>query len=291
LSTAKQQSENVTRLASSTVESFFLDGQRGALFGLLHRPHTLAQGTVLIVPPFAEEMNKSRRMFTLLAGALAQHGFGTMVFDLYGTGDSSGDFADARWSDWCHDLTCAVSWLTEHVGPNYSLLGVRLGALLALDTLRGPLAARPNRLLLWQPVVSGQQYLRQFLRLRIAAGMNSEGTGRESASELRAQWDSGGSLEIAGYEVAAELAKALDELTLAGLVGPDELSIDWFEIVSNNPQPSPASTRAVAAATAAGAVVDLTCVAGQPFWTLQEITVVPELIDATCTVLDRYGRA
>ena len=81
---------------------FFLVGGQGTLFAIYYPP---AAGVprrdgVLYVPPFAEEMNKSRRLVALQARRLAAAGFGVLVPDLYGTGDSAGDFAEARWSIW-----------------------------------------------------------------------------------------------------------------------------------------------------------------------------------------------
>ena len=63
------------------------------------------------LPPFAEEMNHSRRMATLQAHRLAALGIDVLVVDLFGTGDSAGDFADARWETWQEDAKAAVAWL------------------------------------------------------------------------------------------------------------------------------------------------------------------------------------
>ncbi len=52
-------------------------------------------------------MNKSRRMAALQARAFAAMGFGVLQIDLFGCGDSSGDFSDARWDIWKQDLAIA----------------------------------------------------------------------------------------------------------------------------------------------------------------------------------------
>jgi len=80
-----------------TLEPRFLDGLRGRLFVVRRAPAADDRGIdVVIAPPFAEEMNRSRRMMVLLAIALAERGFGCLAVDPFGTGDSDGDFADAR---------------------------------------------------------------------------------------------------------------------------------------------------------------------------------------------------
>ena len=78
-------------------EPLFIDRPGGDLFALYHPPRRAPQGGVVYIPPFAEEMNRSRRMAALQARALAESGWGVLTIDPYGCGDSAGDFADARW--------------------------------------------------------------------------------------------------------------------------------------------------------------------------------------------------
>ena len=78
-------------------EALFLPAEPGFRFGLYFPPcSTQPRGGVLYCPPFAEEMNKSRRMAALQARAFAKAGYGVLLLDLYGCGDSSGDFSDAK---------------------------------------------------------------------------------------------------------------------------------------------------------------------------------------------------
>ncbi|MGH8593525.1 MAG: hydrolase 2, exosortase A system-associated, partial [Gammaproteobacteria bacterium] len=105
---------------------------------------------MLIVPPFAEEMNKSRRMFALLARDLACLGYGVMLVDLYGTGDSEGEFVEARWAMWKEDIARSAEWLQGQGAESFYLLGLRLGAPLALDVAKN-FAFPLQRIVLWQP--------------------------------------------------------------------------------------------------------------------------------------------
>ena len=50
-----------------------------------------------MLPPIGEEMNKSRRMFSLQAQHLAKHGVISVIPDLYGLGDSEGATALTQW--------------------------------------------------------------------------------------------------------------------------------------------------------------------------------------------------
>jgi len=83
-------------LSDTRFEPFFLDGPAGRIFAIL-RAASDARHAVLIIPPFGEEMNKSRRQFTEVAQRLVGNGFAVLVVDLYGTGDSEGEFSEASW--------------------------------------------------------------------------------------------------------------------------------------------------------------------------------------------------
>ena len=73
---------------------FFLRFTAGNRFCLLHATDRRAVGAVLYVHPLAEEMNKSRRMAALQARALAASGWVVLQVDLFGCGDSDGDFGN-----------------------------------------------------------------------------------------------------------------------------------------------------------------------------------------------------
>jgi exosortase A-associated hydrolase 2 len=268
------------------LEPVFLDGPAGRLFAVYHAPApgTAAGSAVLYIPPFAEEMNRSRRMAALQARALAAAGFGALLLDLYGTGDSAGEFRDARWATWLGDVRAASTWLERRLDRPVQLLGLRLGGLLAVSAA----AAEPERfrrLILWQPVVDGRTMLTQFLRVRIAASL-TESTSRETTEALRAELSAGRTLEVAGYEVAAELGAALDAVRLDRLVPPKVAVIDWLDVTATSDAELPPARRQMAEGwRTAGATVSIVGVAGEPFWTTQEVTLAPDLLAATLRVL------
>lgn len=265
-------------------ESFFLATEPGKRFCMFHPPAGKCRGAILYVHPFAEEMNKSRRMAALQARELASLGYGVLLVDLYGCGDSSGEFADARWELWKRDLAAAHRWLHDRLGVPVSLWGLRLGALLALDYAAS--SAEPVRaLVLWQPIQSGKIFLTQFLRLRVANQMLSE--GKEAANgtnALRQQLADGATLEIAGYELAPELAAAIDALELTQLA-PARAKVHWCEAVpaAGRALP-PGAVRVTQAWQQAGADLEVHVVPCAPFWSAQEITECPVLLQVTSSL-------
>ncbi len=113
---------------------FFIPGEQGNLYAIYYPPVSGASATQILlhIPAFAEEMNKSRRMVALQAREFARHDYGVLVIDLFGTGDSQGDFSDASWSLWKQSLTEICAQLLQQ-GFNVSFWALRSGALLALD--------------------------------------------------------------------------------------------------------------------------------------------------------------
>ena len=204
-----------------------MPGTDGERFCLYHpavvADGALPRGAFVHVHPFAEEMNKCRRMAALQARAFAQAGYAVLQIDLHGCGDSSGDFGDARWEIWLDDLQRARDWLAQRQSAPVGFWGMRLGALLALDAAaRQPAPAGP--VILWQPVINGELYMTQFLRMRVASSMMAAApdTGTviatpaaadksSSTQAMRAAMAAGESLEVGGYLLAPALASTRAE--------------------------------------------------------------------------------
>lgn len=263
------------------VTPLFLDGPAGKLFGIYHSPagNGPARGSLVYVPPFAEEMNRSRRMAALQARALSALGMGVLLLDLFGTGDSAGDFRDARWPIWLGDIDAAAGWLETRGQSPVGLWGLRLGASLA-----GAAAARQpgrfKRLLLWQPVSDGKSMLTQFLRIRVAAAMGA--FSGEKTEDLRAQLAKGEPVEIAGYTLAPELAALIDGIRMDALRPAADVDVWWFEVAAQkSDRLLPGGQRVIEAWREAGVTASTMTIAGDPFWALQETTLAPDLLAAT----------
>ena len=249
-------------------------------FAVLHTPaHGEPKGLVLYVHPWAEEMNKSRRMAALQARALAEDGFAVLQPDLLGCGNSEGDLSDATWPRWLDDVTASAAWLQQRLGSDKPLWlwGQRLGALLAAQAAdRLP---RCDGLLFWQPSTSGKTVLQQFLRLK-TAGQLASGGGREAAQPVRQQLAAGQTLEIAGYRLSPALAQGLEGAALKPPARP--CRVEWLEVGPPDAQDiSPAAQQAAGRWREAGCAVRAQVVGGPSFWQTVEIEDAPALITAT----------
>ncbi len=299
-------------------EAFFLPaaavsgGQRLCLY---HAAQSASpRGLVLYIHPFAEEMNKSRRMAALQSRALSQAGFAVLQIDLHGCGDSSGDFGDASWQSWVDDVLQGCQWLRERVGCEAKsgetlndgqrdlplwLWGLRAGCLLAVAAA-GQIG-RSCHFLFWQPPTSGKLLLQQFLRLKVAGNLMG-GPAKGVMQGLRLQLTGGVAVEVAGYMLAPDLACGLEQALLAppahaastAATGAQTTGaapaqcVAWFELSTREEASlSPASAQAISQWQHAGFQVSSALVQGPSFWQTTEIEDAPALIQATLNAVTR----
>lgn len=265
-------------------DAFYLPAATGQRFCILHRvdPGVAVRAAVVFVHPFAEEMNKSRRMAALQARAMAAAGCVVLQVDLHGCGDSSGDFGDASWSGWIDDVVSAYAWLRPQTDVEIWLWGLRAGCLVAAEATKRIDAA--SRLLFWQPVLSGKQYLQQFLRLKVAGEMLG-GDGKGIMDRLREDLARDKPVEIAGYLLSPGLAQGLEgaELSL-----PDRaMRVEWLEL-SGKPGGglSPAAANRLEKWILDGHAARGRAVCGPSFWQTTEIAECTELLDATLAAME-----
>jgi len=265
--------------ADIRIEPLFLESPRGPLFCVFVSPSVTAVNRgILYLHPFAEEMHKSRRMAALQARAFAAQGCAVLQIDLTGCGDSAGDFGDASWSKWLDDVRVGYVWLSERVGPAISLWGLRIGALLAADISRS--VPDLHSLLLWQPVTSGDVFLTQFLRIKLASEMLTGGQAHTSTKSLRKLLDAGESVEVGGYLLSPEMNRELGALNMIDF--HPKCPVQWLEVGAEASEyPSPGSKRVVDAWREAGVTVITETVIGDPFWITQEIAECLALVTAT----------
>lgn len=263
-----------------TVRAFFLSAPHGGQRLCIHHPAQGVEkrGQVLYLHPFAEEMNKSRRMAALTARSLAAAGYEVLQLDLLGCGDSSGDFEDANWEAWVEDAILGCHWLQQQATPApLWLWGLRAGCLLAVEVARRLMS--PANCLLVQPPASGRPQLQQFLRLKVAGEM-LDGASKGVMAEMREALAQGQAVEVAGYRVSAALARGIEEASLQPpSTSPGHLV--WLELNSQTGSTwTPVSAQMQARWRDAGWSLAAELVQGPAFWQTSEIEEAPLLIQA-----------
>ncbi len=270
-------------------EAGFVEVGAGRLFYLHFRPLSgPPRARVLCLPALGEEMNKCRRLSALTGAALAAADFECVQIDLSGTGDSSGEFEQAGWTQWATDLVEGWRALAgADLAPAPILLAMRGGALL-LGAVRELLEIEPARVAAVQPVLDGQQYLQQLLRVRVMA---SKFAGpEESMADLKARLDGGESLELAGYAFTAGLAAALAQARLRPAMLGGQRPGRMIEIPSaGRSAPSVQYQRFIAAADDGAAGLEIETVAAPQFWASQEIAAPERVVEAVCRACSDDG--
>jgi alpha-beta hydrolase superfamily lysophospholipase len=181
----------------------YLGDGEGAFLAWFHRDDSVpALDTVAVIcPPLGSEYTRAHRSLRHLADRLARAGIPALRFDYPGAGDSpGGDLDPDRVGAWQAGIRTALEAAREASGlARACLIGVRFGANLAAQV-----AAHVDveRLVLWNPCMTGRGYVRelQALAAASAAGGGAPGPLPE------------GAIESAGFVFTAETLAAMRAL-------------------------------------------------------------------------------
>lgn len=274
------------------------DTALGARISVLHMPAAdRPLGLIVHVHPFAEEMNKARRMTAMQSRGLAAAGYAVLRIDLLGCGDSAGDFGDASWVRWVDDVVAAVRWLETRYATRSAevplwLWGLRAGSLLATEAgaRLAACGARCN-FLFWQPATQGKVLLHQFLRLK-AAGELLTGQSKAAMTRVRAEISAGRPVEVAGYRLSPGLCHGMEQATLHPPPAMTPGRVVWLEVSAASPPgllPTGAAT--MAAWQDCGWAVQSQAVHGPAFWKTSDVEDAPALLEATLAALTAQSGA
>lgn len=195
---------------------------------LLTYSNTAGQNAIVVLPPFAEEMNKSRHLLSAVMRQLSALGYCCFLPDHYGTGDSEGDLDQASIGLWRADLLQLIQLLAQRGYQSLSFIAVRFGTLQLFDLLNLHTLPLPvKQLVLWQPLFDVDKFWQQFVRIKVAETM---ATGNKvSQKELEQQLQDGQQIEIAGYPLSPAFFASLQ--TLQGAIPPllSHTPVCWLE--------------------------------------------------------------
>lgn len=272
------------------MQSEFIELSQRRLFLQSCEPAIPGKIATLVLPAFAEEMNKSRHLFSQCRQQLCRQGGSWFLLDPYGTGDSEGDLEQTDVLVWRDDLQSLLALLQQRGYQAMNVLAMRFGALQLIDLLAQatPLALRLHKVVLWQPQLQSTQFLQQFFRLKIAEQM---AVGEKTSQKvLEQQLAAGEVLEIAGYPLTARFVDSIRQLKdvdalLSHLQSQQSPPIPllWLE-TSNLPNLSPQVEKAAAQLSAAFAV-ELRLLQDAPYWNATELVQSTALVDATVQFL------
>jgi uncharacterized protein len=269
-----------------TETPFFFEGETGERFGLLHEPaaEAPAREAFVFCHPFAEEKLWTHRSFVAMARRLAERGHPVLRFDFLGNGDSDGAFAEFSLTGALADVARAAAEVRRRTGrARVSLLGLRLGATIAAlsaDRLDGI-----DRLILWAPVVDGNRYMQEQLRVNLATQLTIYKEVRQDRAALVAEMRGGATVNVDGYPLAFPLYEEISQVKLAADARPFG---GRCLVVQVDKQESAKPTPELQQLQGRYAQAQLVLVREEPFW--KEIDAfygaAPRLFDATLAWLE-----
>lgn len=264
-----------------SIRADFLEHPQRRLFHLLLEPSDAqAQRSVLFLHAFTDEMHMSRHVVASQARKMAAAGCRVLLLDFSGCGDGDGEFSQASWQMWLEDASFALDYLVNEFKLPVTVWGLRLGGLLAAELSQR--TTELEQLLLWQPVLNGEQQIDQFLRLEsTATALRTDGMAFDRKTlwnELRA----GRGLEIAGYQLPSRLALEMANARLHNFV--PSCPVAWLEI-GHKVLPSPASQNVMARWREQGVSLTSSHAECGPFWRTIDAPIEPRLEQATLDAL------
>ena len=216
----------------------------------------------------------------LQAEDLASNGIVSWSPDLYGTGDSEGEFREATWEKWLQDVEDVLAEIVAQESREVWFIATRLGCALAQHFLDRS-GIQISGVILWQPIISGEKYILQLLRIRLIQEKLAGATNATTAG-IREKLHSDEILEIGGYEISQELLAKIEQIDMEQRSWSCVRNVYIVEISSDpNSPPTPDLFRAMDNWTSQGYNVHSMKVQGAPFYGASEIVVNYDLIAAT----------
>jgi exosortase A-associated hydrolase 2 len=206
-------------------ECFFFKNSTYNLFGCLHKPDQSERQNgigLVICSPFAEEKLWSHRVIVNCARYLCDNGFSVLRFDFMGHGDSEGNFVDCNIQTCLSDIECAMDIIKDRAQiKQLGLLGLRLGATLAALFAEKKLS--PDFIILWEPIVQVETYLKQYLRSNLTTQMANYKEIKYTREQMISDLLSGLPVNIDGYLMSAEYYQQASSVDLG------KLSLNYFK--------------------------------------------------------------
>jgi pimeloyl-ACP methyl ester carboxylesterase len=248
---------------SIRIEAGFFGSDGPRLFGCLHTPSQTPVAGVIVCSPLHADFAKNYGNEALLARNLAREGISVLRFHYRGQGHSDGEPSDITLESLVEDGLRALRHLRSRtgVGP-VGFVGCRLGGFVAAAAASSCDGAP---LVLWEPVLKPDSYLREAIRSRLISGLSGPRTEQLSSDTLMTFLDERGSVDIHGYPIYRDLVGSLHGKTLFDELGDGPRPVHVIQIGKSQTVRSDVAAL-VREWSLLGFAADVRCVAGEIAW-------------------------
>lgn len=194
-------------------KAFYFENEGKRLFAILHSPNNSRERKgIIFCHPYSEEKQHSYRILVRFARELCDRGFYVLRFDCFGYGDSQGDFEEATIETQISDTIKAIDIMKTQVNiEKIGLLGLRLGGTVA--ALAAELDERIKKLILWSPIINGNDYLNELFRKVVLSKLINKLTPT-SREQIIEDLQSKGLVDIEGHYLTRQVYEQLLEICL-----------------------------------------------------------------------------
>lgn len=197
------------------------DGER--IFVYAHYPKHAAKAGIVVCPALLRDFLGNYKRDVALGRELASRDMAVCRFHHRGTGHSEGSWLTTSISRMCSDALAVARHLRDQsAGVPIGTLGTRLGAFVAAACVAPQPPQAP--LVLWDPVVNAEGYLRQALRAQGIKNLREKTRETPSGSDLIRTMVETGSVDLLGYP----LPHALHE---------EMVDVDVLDLLEGRPRP------------------------------------------------------
>jgi pimeloyl-ACP methyl ester carboxylesterase len=261
---ASEDRASASRVDESTrIEAGFFGSGGSRLFGCLHTPSGMPKAGVIVCSPLHADFDKNYGNEVLLARSLAREGISVLRFHYRGQGHSDGEASEITLESLAEDCILALSHLRSRTGVSHvGFVGCRLGGLFAAAAASS-LDGAP--VVLWEPVLKPDSYVREAIRSRVISGLSGAGPEQLSSDTLMKLLNQRGSVDIHGYPIHRDLVRSFQGKTLLDVLGDKPRAVHVIQI---------GRSQAVRGDVAAlirewsrlGFTADVRCVVGEIAW-------------------------
>lgn len=157
---------------------FFFGATGRELYGVYHPAFAVGHAGrgVVFCSPLAHEAIATQWAYRILGESLSRERIHCLRFDYRATGDSAGDSREALISENPRDIAAAIDELKAISGVDaVHLIGIRLGALFALDVARQ--RADVQGVIAWEPIIDGTTYRNELIEATMGLGAGYRNVG------------------------------------------------------------------------------------------------------------------